>query len=70
MLLTSGPSATVSAGNSSTLATVASLGFQPCRFACRQKMLKSGGSGQLLRYWQWVSLNLVIIAVKSVVPSV
>ena len=28
----------------------ASLGFQPCSLACRQKMLKSGGSGQLLRY--------------------
>ena len=29
MLLTSGPSAAVSSGNSSTLATVASFGFQP-----------------------------------------
>ena len=51
MLLTSGPSAIVSAGNSSTLPTVASFGFQPCWLACRQKILKSGGSGQLLRYW-------------------
>src|SRR5947209_19263681 len=52
MLLTSGPSAAVSAGNSSTLATVASLGFQPCWLACFQKVLKSGGSGQLLKYWR------------------
>ena len=50
MLLTSGPSAIVSAGNSSTLPTVASFGLHPCWLACRQKMLKSGGSGQLLRY--------------------
>src|SRR6266516_289059 len=70
MLLTSGPSAAVSAGNSSTLATVARFRFHPCSFACRQKMLKSGGSGQLLMYWQSLDLNLVIIAVKSVVPSV
>ena len=63
MLLTSGPSATVSAGNSSTLATVASLGFQPSWFACFQKMLKSGGSGQLLRYSQLRALNLLIIVV-------
>src|SRR5262245_50617377 len=68
--LTSGPSGTVSAGNSSTLATVASLGFQPSWLACFQKMLKSGGSGQLLKYWQFSPLNRLIIAVKSVVPSV
>ncbi len=47
-LLTSGPRAAVSAGNSSTLATVASLGLKPCWEACFQKVLKSGGSGQLL----------------------
>src|SRR2546430_15654791 len=63
MLLTSGPSATRSAGNSSTLATVASLGFQPCWLACFQKMLKSGGSGQLLRDSQLWALDFVIIAV-------
>src|SRR5215470_16127294 len=70
MLLTSGPSAAVSAGNSSTLATVASFGFQPCWCACFQKTFQSGGRGQLLMYWQLVDLNLEIIAVKSVVPSV
>jgi hypothetical protein len=70
MLLTSGPSATVSAGNSSTLATVASLGFQPCWLACFQNVLKSGGIGQLLKYWASAFLNLEIIEVKSVVPSV
>ena len=70
MLLTSGPSATVSAGNSRTLATVASLGFQPCWLACFQKVLKSGGIGQLLKYWAFAFLNFEIIEVKSVVPSV
>ena len=58
-----------SAGNSSTLATVASFGFQPCWLACFQNVLKSGGSGQLLKYWASAPLNLEIIEVKSVAPS-
>src|SRR6266702_3557534 len=69
-LLTSGPSATVSAGNSSTLATVASLGFQPCCDACFQKVLKSGGSGQLLNTSACLFLNSEIIEVKLLAPSV
>ena len=69
MLLTSGPSAWVSAGNSSTLATVASFGLKPCWEACFQNVLKSGGSGQLLNSSQFLFLNVVIIEVKSVVPS-
>src|SRR6266568_5150124 len=68
-LLTSGPSATVSAGNSSTLATVASFGLKPCWEACFQKALKSGGSGALLNTSQCLDLNFAIIEVKSVVPS-
>ena len=68
-LLTSAPSATVSAGKSSTLATVASLGFQPCCDACFQKVLKSGGSGALLNTSQCLLLNLLIMELKSVVPS-
>src|SRR5262249_36051018 len=60
-LLTSGPSATVSAGNSSTLATVASLGLKPCCEACFQNVLKSGGSGALLNTSQCLLLNLLII---------
>ena len=69
MLLTRRPSALVSSGNSSTLATVASLGFQPCCEACFQNVLKSGGSGQLLKISAFLFLNIVIIEVKSVVPS-
>ena len=68
-LLTRSPSATVSAGNSSTLATVASLGLKPCWAACFQNVLKSGGSGALLNSSQCLLLNLLIIEVKSVVPS-
>src|SRR5262245_44728434 len=69
-LFTSGPSGTVSAGNSSTLATVASLGFQPSWLACLQNTLKSGGSGQLLKYSHCAPLNLLILAVVAVVPAV
>src|SRR5215471_6204365 len=69
MLLTSGPSATVSAGNSSTFATVASFGLKPCCEACFQNTLKSGGSGQLLNNSACLFLNFVIMDVKSVVPS-
>ena len=67
MLLTSGPSATVSAGKSSTLATVAIFGLKPCCDACFQKVLKSGGSGQLLKTSACLLLNSEIIEVKSVV---
>ena len=63
MLLTSGPSALVSSGNSSTLATVASLGLQPCCEACFQNVLKSGGSGQLLKISPSLALNSLIIVV-------
>ena len=59
----------MSSGNSSTLATVASLGFQPCCEACFQNVLKSGGSGALLKISAFLFLNIVIIEVKSVVPS-
>jgi hypothetical protein len=45
MLFTSDPSALTSAGNSSTLATVANLGLKPCPAASFQNVLKSGGSG-------------------------
>ena len=70
MLLTSaGPSATESAGNSSTLATVAIFGLKPCCDACFQNVLKSGGSGQLLNTSQSLLLNCEIIEVKSAVPS-
>ena len=70
MLLTSEPSAWVSAGNSSTLATVAIFGLKPCCDACFQNVLKSGGSGQLLEdLAQFLFLNCEIIDVKSVVPS-
>src|ERR1022692_3662898 len=68
-LLTSGPSATVSAGKSSTFATVASFGLKPCWDACFQKALKSGGSGALLYSSQCLLLNVPIIEVKSEVPS-
>ena len=60
-LLTSGPSASVSAGNSSTLATVASFGLKPCWSACFQNVLKSGGSGTLVKNSQLLDLNLPII---------
>src|ERR1700740_122887 len=71
MLLTSvGPSATQSAGNSRTLATVAIFGLKPCCDACFQNVLKSGGSGQLLKTWQFLFLNSEIIELKSAVPSV
>src|SRR5215472_6709835 len=71
MLLTSvGPSATQSAGNSRTLATVASFGLKPCCEACFQNVLKSGGSGQLLKISACLLLNREIIEVKSEVPSV
>src|SRR6266853_2808404 len=65
-LLTSGPSAAVSAGNSSTLATVASFGLKPCWAACFQKALKSGGSGQLLNSSQCLDLKPEIIEVKRI----
>ena len=32
-----------------TLATVANFGFQSCWEACFQNVLKSGGSGQLMK---------------------
>src|SRR5258708_36962077 len=69
MLFTSEPSAAQSAGNSSTFATVAIFGLKPCCDACFQKVLKSGGSGQLLNSSACLFLNVEIIEVKSVVPS-
>jgi hypothetical protein len=57
MLLTSGPSAVVSAGKSSTFATVAIFGLNPCCDACVQNVLKSGGSGQLLKTSAFLLLN-------------
>src|SRR5215469_7280117 len=69
MLLTSEPSAAQSAGNSSTFATVAIFGLKPCCDACFQKVLKSGGSGQLLNTSQCLLLNVEIIEVKSAVMS-
>ena len=41
----------------------------PCAFTCRQKTLKSGGSGQLLNSSQCFDLNSEIIDEKSLVPS-
>src|SRR2546425_6926657 len=43
ILFTRSPKAWVSAGNSSTLATVASVGLYPSCAACFQNGLKSGG---------------------------
>ena len=63
MLLTRSPSASVSAGNSSTLATVASFGLKPCWAACFQNVLKSGGSGALVKNSRPWLLNLLIIEV-------
>src|SRR5271170_4537683 len=57
-----------------TLATVARLGFHPCSAAWVQKVKKSGGSGQLIKKSQLFPpdpvLNVSIMVVKSVVPSV
>ena len=47
-LLTRSPSASVSAGNRRTLATVASFGLNPCCAACFHIVLKSGGMGALV----------------------
>ena len=69
MLLTRSPSASVSAGKRRTLATVASFGLNPCWAACFQNVLKSGGSGALMKISTFAVLNFEIIEVKSVVPS-
>ena len=57
MLFTSDPSAFTSAGNSSTLATVASLGLKPCSAASFQNVLKSGGSGTFTKISQSCDLK-------------
>src|SRR6516165_4480166 len=41
--------AKASGGNSSTLATVASLGREPCWMDCFHMVAKSGGSGTLVK---------------------
>src|SRR5205814_9544144 len=62
-LLTRSPSASVSAGNSSTFATVASFGLNPCCAACFHVVFKSGGIGALVNPLHRLALNLLIIAV-------
>src|SRR5215471_5206646 len=68
-LLTSEPSASASLGNSSTLATVASLGRYPCWAACFQNVLKSGGSGVVVNSSALPFLKVAIGALKSLMPS-
>src|SRR5690242_19553942 len=68
-LLTSEPSASASLGNSSTLATVASLGRYPCWAACFQNVLKSGGSGVVVNSSAPPRLKVAIGALKSLMPS-
>src|SRR5262245_31617568 len=63
MLLTRSPRASVSAGKSSTFATVASLGLYPCCAACFHMVLKSGGIGALMKMSHFSLLNFEIIAV-------
>ena len=48
-------------GNSSTLATVASLGLKPCCSDCVHMVAKSGGSGTLVKKSAPEDLNWEII---------
>src|SRR5438067_11260147 len=62
-LLTRSPSASVSAGKSRTLATVASFGLNPCCAACFHIVLKSGGIGAFVKSWAPARLKFAIMEV-------
>ena len=67
--LPSGPSALTTLGNSSALAMAAIRGLKPFWLHCFQNVRKSGGSGQPKTISTLCALNLLMIEVKSVVPS-
>src|SRR5712692_4695933 len=60
-LLTRSPMASVSAGKSRTLATVASFGLKPATAACFHMLLKSGGIGALVNSDAPLLLKLAIM---------
>src|SRR5216684_3598433 len=60
-LLTRSPMASVSAGNSRTLATVASFGLKPAVAACFHIVLKSGGIGAFVNRLAPALLNFEIM---------
>src|ERR1700682_3263566 len=60
-LLTRSPIASVSAGKSRTLATVASFGLKPAWDACFHMVLKSGGIGALVKSCAPLLLKLAIM---------
>ena len=55
--------ASISAGKSSALPTVAATGWKPCWYDCFQKLTKSGGMKTPLRMSQSADLNLLICGV-------
>src|SRR5215469_6094868 len=67
--LPSGPSAFTTLGNRMALAIAAIFGLYPIWLHCFQKVRKSGGSGQPVTICALSALNLLMIVVKSVVPS-
>src|SRR5215467_6958247 len=60
-LYASEPSAYASGGKSSTLATVASVGLNPCCADCFHIVAKSGGNGTLVKKSALAALNWEII---------
>ena len=63
------PSASTCDGNNPVFAICAITGLKPCWTAWRQKVAKSGGSGNVFRIWHLFALNFAICAEKSLRPS-